>query len=307
MAIPAGPKLLVVDGVNDAGTMTARWTDPTGEVWDLSDIDPELGWFTKPGIKGWGATSYTLTTDKLPRGGVSVRAIRSEEGRLIWPLHIYGETHVEWLQRYRALKRAFLMTVHRNEPGTLRVTRPDGSAREIECIYESGFDGEGGSDDWLSANPVLTLMCPDGYWRDITPVVVPRSFNAGGNFFSPYPTVTPASVLGDSLVNNPGDVDAWPDWTITGPATVITATNNTTGQQFRITKSIGAGELITITTKRPTVRGPLGENLVSSVNWAGGAYLWRLLPDQNSVSINVAGAASGTAIEMKFYPRYEGA
>lgn len=285
---------------------TFTYTDPSGTVWDLLAIDPDLGYFTKPGVAGWGATKYTLTTDKRPRGGVNIRAVYAEEARLTWPLHIFGDTHLQWLQTYRALKRAFTMTVHRNQVGVLRVTRPNGAAREIEIMYESGLEGEGGNDDWLSSNPVLTLMCPEGYWRDTQPVVVPRSFQAGTSFLAPFPTVSQAQVLGDSIINNPGDVDAWPEWTITGPADLVTATNQTTGQTWTLTKTIAAGELIKITTQRPTVRGPAGENLINGLNWPS-AYLWGLVPGDNDVNFGVAGAATGTAIELVFYPRYEGA
>lgn len=307
MAIPAGP-LVFPAPVDDVGKPTFLYLDPEGTTWDLGNIDPDLGWFTVPGIKGWGATNYTLTTDKMPRGGVSIRNIHAEEGRLTWPLHVYGETHLEWLQRYRALKRAFLLTVWRNTTGLLRVTRPGtGGAREIEVMYESGLEGEGGDDDWLSSNPVLTLLCPDAYWRSATPVEQERKFQAGAtSFFSPYPSVGSAQILGDTVLTNPGDVDAWTEWTITGPATAITATNHTTRQTWTLTTTLAAGDLVTITTKRPTVRGPSNESLINSLNWPT-AYLWGLVPGENSVTFDVAGADVGSAIKVTFYPRFEGA
>jgi hypothetical protein len=113
-------------------------------------------------------------------------------------------------------------------------------------------------------------------------------------------------VLGITPIDNPGEVDAWPVWTITGPATVITATNVSTGQSFVLTKTLAAGELVTITTQRPTVRGPLGENLVNALNWPS-CYLWPLIPGTNQVNFAVAGASTGTAIELSFYPRWAGA
>lgn len=306
MAIPAGP-LVFPSIVDDTGRPTFTYTDPAGTVWDLSSTVPDVGRFTLPGIQGWGATQYVLTLDKLPRGGVSVRGIHAEEGRLTWPVHIYGETHLEWLEHYRALKRAFLMTLWRNTTGVLTVTRPDGSARQIDVMYEDGFGGEGGDQDVLSASPVLTLMCPDGYWRDVTPVRYERVFQPGNSsFFDPYPTVTSGQILGETFLGNDGDVDAWPSWTITGPATAITATNYTTGLTFTLTVTLAPGELVTITTRRPTVRGPSGESLINALNWPA-AYLWGLPPGTNHVNLNVAGADAGTAIELTFYPRYEGA
>lgn len=306
MAIPAGP-MVFPSVVEDTGRPTFTYTDPEGTVWDLSSIDPGIGRFTRPGVQGWGATQYTLTLDKLPRGGVSVRGIRAEEGRLTWPLNVYGETHLEWLRRYRALRNAFLMTVWRNQPGVITVTRPDGSARQIDVLYEDGFQGEGNDDDVLFASPVLTLLCPDSYWRDVTPVILRREFQGGNtSFFAPYPTVSGGQILGDTTLTNDGDVQAWPSWTITGPATSITATNYTTGQTFTLSTTLTPGELVTITTKRPTVRGPAGQSLINALNWPA-AYLWGLVPRANSVNFGVAGADIGTAIELSFFPRYEGA
>jgi hypothetical protein len=293
----------ITDGV---GAMAAQYTDPDGTVWDLTDIGPDVGWFTPPGVAGWGATAYTPTVDKLPRGGVNVRSIRSEEGRLTWPLHIYSDSsHLEFIQRYRAIKQAFLATAQRNQPGVLRVTRPDGTAREIEVIYEDGLRGETG-ENWMSANPVLTLMAPDGYWRDTAAVVENREYLPGTSFLAPFPQVSAGQVLGQSSVNNPGDVTAWPVWTINGPATVVTAANQTTGQSFVLTQAIAAGETITVTTKQPAVRGPVGQNLVNQLNWPD-AYLWGLLPGDNDVNFAVAGASTGTKITLSFYPRYDGA
>lgn len=288
-------------------SMTATWIDPTGVSWPLTDDSPTIGWFTLKGPAGWGATPYEFVTDPHPRGGETVRFIRSKANRLTWPLHVYSDnTHVEFLTRYRSIRKAFVSTVLLGKPGILRITRPDGTAREIEAYYEEGFKGEGGGEDWLSANPVLTLFCPDGYWRSTAATVETRAFTPGSNFLSPYPTVSSAQVLGDTSVNNTGDVTAWPAWTISGPASVVTATNNTTGQSFILTKTIVAGETITVTTLQPAVRGPVGENLVNALNWPD-AYLWGLLPGNNEVSFSVAGASTGTSIVMSFYPRFEGA
>lgn len=307
MAIPAGPQARPVALIEGVGKPTFTYTDPTGEVWDLSDVDPDAGWFTKNGIKGWGATNYTLTLDKRPTGGVNVRNIHAEEARLTWPIYIYGDTHLEWMTRYRALRRAFMMTVWRKKAGVLRVTRPDGTAREVDVLYESGFGGEGGFDDLLSSNPTLTLLCPDGYWRDVKPVTFERRFQAGQrSYFAPYPSVSNAQVLGETYLENVGDVDAWPESVITGPATEITAANYTTSQTFTLTRTIAAGELIRITTNRPTVRGPNDINLINDLNWPT-AQLWGMAPGINHVDFIVAGADVGTAIEMTFYPRYDGA
>ncbi len=292
------------------GNMYATFTDPLGGIHELTNTvgigtDDELGWFTTPEVSGWGAKPYEFVVDPLPRGGESVRFIRSQAGRVIWPLHIWGQTHQTFLERYREIRRAFMSTVHRRSPGILTVSRPDGRSRQLDVYYEEGFKGEPG-EDWLYANPKLTLYAPDGYWRDTEATIVTRAYSPGVSFFNPFGTLSSSQVFGNTVINNPGEVDAWPVWTITGPAESLTATNNTTGQSFILTYSLMAGETVTITTLRPTVRGPAGQNLVASLNWPT-AQLWPLYGGDNNVEFTVGGSASGTKIQLTFYPRYEGA
>lgn len=289
----------------DVGTITATWTDPLGEVWQLSDTSDDVGWFTTPGPSGWGATTYEIVSDPLPRGGESIRFIRAKPGVITWPLYIFGDTHLQYVQRWREVKKAFLMTVHRGLTGVLRVARPDGSAREIDCMYQAGLEGPAG-EAWLWSKEAITLFCPDGYWRDIDPIVLEHEYQPGVDFQAPFPQVSPGLSLGDNQLDNPGDVTAWPEWTITGPMEAITAVNNTTGYEFTLSYSLGAGEQITIVTDRPQVRGPAGQNLVTALNWPA-AYLWWLDPGVNSVSFNVSGADVGTSVTLQFHARYDGA
>ncbi len=291
--------------LNSVGTMVATFIDPTGEEWPLSNTTDEWGWFTTPEIAGWNATPYEFTLDPVPRGGDDVRYIRSQSVRITWPLHIWGETHTEFLTRYRNIRRAFMSTIHRQTPGILRVARPDGTAREIDVYYEAGFAGEGG-ENWLSANPVLTLLAPEAYWRDVEPTTVVREYAPGADFLNPFPTISSASVIGTTTIDNPGDVEAWPTWVITGPMTVLTATNTTTSRSFELTYTLTGGQQISITTFRPTVRGPAGQNLVNALNWPT-AYLWSLMPGSNNITFTLAGSGAGSRIELDFYPRFDGA
>lgn len=296
------------------GTIRATWTDPDGTVWELSNTSTDVGYFTTNAIAGWGSAPVTIVTDPLASGGEEVRHIRSEPRRITWPLHIHGEdadgviTNALFQQRYRALMRAFTMTTQRRRPGVLRIEYTDGKAREIEAFYEDGFTGNAG-ENWVSANPVLTLFCPDGFWRDTQPQTIRRAHETGGSpFLQPFLSVSNSQVLGESTIYNTGDVDAWPSWTITGPASAVTATNVSTGEAFTLTHDLLAAEqmTITMTRARPLVRGPAGQNLVGALNWPG-AVLWSLVPGRNDINFSVAGSADGTAIELAFHPRYEAA
>lgn len=297
----------------DVGSITATWIDPTGREWALSDTSHELGWFTTSGPAGWGSTPVELVTDPLPRGGEQVRFIRSKPRRMQWPLYIGGRDHVEYTNRRRAITRAFTMTTQRMTPGWMRVARPGGEARVIACYFEQGMEGEAGQ-DWLSSRNVIQLYCPDGYWSDIKPVTVERTFAPEQNpFISPFITITSSRVLsgdeGDppTVIDNIGDVEAWPVWTLTGPLTKVTAENNTVGSRFALTYPLAAGQTITITTNPVTVRGPGDANFARYVDWFNpdGTELWPLLDGPNEIQFRVDGAGAGTKVQLAFTPRYE--
>lgn len=288
------------------GRPSSTFIDPTGVEWPLSDITDERGFFTTDQVAGWGAGTFEFSTDPFPRGGESVRHIRTMPARITWPLYVWGETYEDFTDRYRAIRRAFISTNHRNSPGILRIARPDATSREIDVFYEAGFEGQSG-ENWLYAKPVLTLFAPDGLWRDTTPTTITRVHSTSSqSFLDPFLTLSSGQVLGDTTVNNPGDTDAWPEWTITGPMVSLTASNVTLGREFVLTHTLASSsESITITTLRPTVRGPLGENLVNTLDWPG-AYLWGLAPGDNTIEFTVGGANVGTSIELRFHARYDG-
>ncbi|MEU1761312.1 hypothetical protein [Micromonospora sp. NPDC005652] len=293
--------------IYDPGTIRATWTDPDDIVYELTGPHDVHGWLTTQEISGWGATPISHVTDPLARGGVEMRTVRVEPRRITWPLNIYGETNVQWRDRYRRLMKAFTKTTTRRQPGTLTVWYADGQARSIQAWYEDGFGGEGGQ-NWLFANPVLTLFCPDGYWRDVVQTKVRRDYAAttGKPFLKPYLSVSSSRLLGDTTITNPGDVEGWPLWTIVGPASSVVATNRTTGQSFTLTHELDAGEVVTIdtTSSRPSVRGPEGQNLVGALDWPA-SELWPLVEGVNDVTFQMVGAAPGAYIELVYHPRYE--
>ncbi len=311
MPLLAGDKVIVPDAPQpvwseDVGTMVATWTTPDGDVFQLSNT--RAGWFTTFGPGGWGANPISLVTDPLASGGEQVRFIRTEARRITWPLHVWGETYLQFQQRYRRIMRAFTMTTQRRVPGILTVYLPDGSARWIAAYYETGFGGESG-ENWLRANPVLTLYCPDGYWSDVDPITVTR---VGGvvaedaSFFNPFLNLSGASshAIGETVINNPGEIDAWPVWTVTGPMTKLTAVNATLGVQFGLTTPLTEGQEVRITTLRPTVRGPGDSNLTGSLDWPS-AVLWPLIPGDNQITFSMADATTASKVELTFHPRYE--
>jgi hypothetical protein len=309
---PGGGTPVPIPGI---GVATVVYTDPTGKRWPLTDEG--AGWFTlADGVSGLGATRYALTTDAQPRGGARLRHVQPQPRTVVWPLYVYGDTHLQFVDRWRQLATAFTRTLRlgpdgRRTPGVLEVARPDGTRRQVSVFYQEGFEGRGQKGSGIVSDAaVLTLWCEDPYWVDPQPIVVHREQGVGEDFLMPYPSVSSSQVLGATTVHNPGDTMVWPEWTITGPASLVTFTHEGTGESFELDPTaVGhgnllAGEQVTVRTDPPQVRYEDGSNWVGALNWPA-AVLWGLDPGDNDVSFQLDGSGIGSAVDLTFRPRYE--
>ncbi|MGC9544032.1 phage tail protein [Streptomyces sp. UG1] len=247
----------------EIGFATASFTGPDGVTWPLTN--PPGGWFTlADGVSGVGAAPVELTTDDHPRGGSRLRHVQPVSRTVVWPLHVYGDDHLQFTARWRALARAFTGTLRRRPdgtypPGVLEIARPDGTRRRIECFYREGFEGQGARGTGINSDTaILSLYCEDPYFYDPQPMAERREFATGEDFLQPYPSVSSGQVLGATVLVNPGDVIAWPSWTITGPASLVTFTHDDSGDSFvldpaDVSGSLLAHEQVIITTDPPKV------------------------------------------------------
>lgn len=293
----------------DRSYASLTYYDPSGTAWPLTDPDgPQFA--LADGIAGIGAAAYELTKDAHPRGGSRLRHVQPLERIITLPLLVQGADHMEFITRWRALARAFTRTL-REGPGVLEFARPDGSRRQIDCVYEGGFDTSGAAYSGITSDTMaVSLYCEDPYWVDPVPQVVHREYDgAADDFFVPYPSISSGQVLGSTTVENPGDVDVWPIWNISGPAAGITFTHADSGEAFTLTpsaigQSLTVGESVTVNTDPVSVRANDGSNWVGALNWPG-AILWGLRPGLNSVSFVLGSADVGSAVDLVYHPRYE--
>jgi len=299
----------------EIGYASVTYIDPTGTRWPMTDLSAQ--WYTlAEGVSGLGAAPYTLTSDAHPRGGARLRHVQPQPRTIVWPVLVKGADHLAFTANWRALGRAFTRPLRRGPdgsrvPGTLEVARSDGTVRRIAVYYSDGWDGRGQTATgitWDSA--VVTLWCEDPYWVDAETVTVHREQGTGEDFLEPYPSVSSSQVLGETVVNNPGDVVVWPTWTITGPASLVTFTHEGTGESFVLDPgevghgNLLSGEQVTVRTDPAQVRFENGDNWVGALNWPD-AVLWGLDPGDNPVTFQLDGAAGGSAVDLSFNPRYE--
>ncbi|MEU4568660.1 hypothetical protein [Micromonospora sp. NPDC023956] len=280
----------------------AVYIAPDGTEWPLSA--PELGWATIDDVSGLGAAPVDLITDPHPRYGERVRHVQAQSRVITWPLGVWGESHLEFLGRWRSLGRAFAMT-RRRGPGRLRIIRPDGTAREILVYFQGGFEGVPGM-GFTEDVAVVSLFCEDPYFRAVEPLSLRYGTPTSRLFLNPFPSISSGRVLGDVMATNPGETEAWPEWVLTGPMDSFTALSRTLNQSFTLTYPLAAGQTIRITTDPPTVRGPSGQPLTYALSWPG-SVLWPLEPGLNDVRFTAAGSEAGTSVELNYWPRFESA
>jgi hypothetical protein len=310
--VPGTPVLLP-----EIGYATATYIDPSGQTWPLTDRAG--GWFTlADGVSGLGAAEYELSTDPHPRGGARLRHAQPQPRTIVWPLFVHGSDHGEFLSRWRALAAAFTRTLRRapdgtRTPGILEIARPDGTRRQIEVYYQGGFEGQSKQGYYRDTDSaVISLWCEDPYWVDPTPLTITREASTPGDFLDPFPSVSSSQVLGETVVHNPGDVMVWPEWLITGPASLIEFTHAGTSESFTLDPDaegishgpLLAGQQVTVSTDPPRVRYQDGSNWIGTLDWPS-AVLWGLAPGDNEVTFALTGAGSGSSVQLVFHPRYE--
>lgn len=303
---------ILVSAITGAGSAgqppeltTVTWTSATGAVTILSDWPS--GWLVQPGIRGLDMPVWQAYEDESPSiDGNFRRGTRAKAREIMIPLVIFAD---EGRTAFMARKRALLAAMNPQAGmGTLTLTEPDGSLRRISAYYSAGAEGTQDVDTsgrrWVSYG--LTFTCPSPFWLGAD---VGRTFrvSAGGSFFpSGVPwNVADSQVIGSHVaITNPGDVTAYPVWTIQGPATAAVFTNNLTGEVWTFTGTLLITDTLVVDCreriKTVTLNGVTNlwpDLSVDSVLWALGDGL-------NDVSLTVSGSTAATVVSFALTPRY---
>jgi len=195
-----------------------------------------------------------MVEDEIPfRHGSRVRYTAFSVREIDLPLYISGNSESELRARLRDLIARFNPV---DDDGRLRVTRPDGTRREIFCRYSRGMELVEDTGRYLGskfAKAVATFRCNDPLWYDV--VAVNNSFGAGTPqaFFpgTPFRLSSGTIFNASTLIVNDGDLDTWPIWVITGPGNNIALRNLDTGEkiEFQSGFALADGEQLIIDTR----------------------------------------------------------
>lgn len=279
------------------------FTDPRGITTHLSDW--ENGWLLQPGAKGLDMPGYAFTTDESPGiDGYQLRDVRATGREIILPLAFWAN---DSRTAYKTRRRGFIKSLNpKRGVGTLTLTEPDGATRTIGAYYTGGIEGDESLDAagerWCIN--AITFGCPSPYW---TGAEVVREFRAatGGTFFPILPLVVGDSqVLGEVTIDNDGDDNAFPVWTIDGPATSISLANNTTGQELVLTRTITGADTIVIDTRERRQTALLNDVTNLWPDLSDASELWPLQEGINDLDLTVSGSTGATSVRLSYQPRY---
>lgn len=281
------------------------WTSPSGRVRNLSRDHPYL----RPGgIYGHMAAPVALLDSRPPTidGGVyRGRRVDPRDVQLLLMAHTREPS--TWRGTYGQMVADFDTS---DAVGLLTVHHEDGTTRSLQCRYVNGLGSpvEGEPGVVKIGTFLVELRAYDPWWYG---PVQTRSFTqAAETDFLPGPpfTIMPTELLGSgTVVANPGDVAAYPVWTLTGPMTQASLTAED-GSTFTITYSLDAGESLVVDTDPRTsafakITDASGNNLWGLAT-ADYPNLWALPAGESTVTVATSGTSTASSVLLQFNPRY---
>jgi len=218
-----------------------------------------------------------------------------------WQVQVYnGGGSQAWIE----YDRAFWKTLQPGKPGTWTVVHPDGTARTLVCTAQHGGDR---SSPWDAsrigwATYPQTLIARQPYWAG-EPVV--RTWRASPvvNFLDPLGSppfhISSGSAFVGAVIDNPGDVETYPLWTLTGPIT--SASIGVNGRVFVYNVAIPDGQTRTIDTRpdKLTVVDQAGADKLADLGQA------EFVPVPAGISVPLTLSVVGTGmVSMSLTPYY---
>lgn len=272
-----------------------QWIDPDGVV-TLLDVDWDAS--------GRFMSEVRLSEDEVPgQDGARHRQTRFAPHEFSLKLTMAAADEPLLRTAIRALVSA--MNPKKGE-GIIRVTSPLGDVREIGCrvVGGLGLDEKPEVSGPTMQTAVVTFHASDPLWRDQSDTSASYAVGDPVSFFPIFPLrLTSSQIVVDATINNTGDDEAWPVWTITGPGAGIVLRNVTTGKSLTLSTTLLTGESIVIDT-RPgykTVVRQDGSNLWPDVDVT--SSLWPLQVGNNAIRLEMSGATVGTSVLQVTYRR----
>lgn len=281
--------------------LAQTWTGWDGSLFDLVG-GTEGVWLTGDAdVIGLGYGPGELFSTSSPAvAGSTFKGSRDLERPVQWSIATASR---QGSSDFIALERAFWRTMNRNRSGVWTVSLPGGETRTLTCRYANTTDA-------LTSDPVaagaaeytVNLVANDPYWYGTPVKAGPFAVGSSAPFFGsggPPFTISEASTFASATITNPGDVDAWPVWTIRDAATSVTLVVD--GHTIATTHTLSAGDVAVIDTdprrQSFTVNGTRVRGVLSPHNFAP-------IPAGETVPLGIAVVGSAS-VDCVIVPGYE--
>lgn len=300
--------------------VTVAGRNGQGEVIPLTGVPNNAGWptiFMQPGATGLDMPPYALFSDEAPNlDGSIFRSARAAAREVMIPVYLFGVDR----QSVNQLKRQLFQALNPARGYcVLTFTEGHGRSRVLNCYYKGGMEG---SEDTSTAGFTwsrygLTFTAMDPWFYSERAQTKRWDFGDGEPFLSTtatfFPTKISSGVMGGDgkglTINNPGDIEAWPVWSLRGPIKSFSLTSPY-GETVQASPPadgsdlIPSGRTLTIDTRpgKKTVRDNLGNNYWSKLGT--NPQFWSIEPGETSADISVVTGAGKAAVTLSFYPRY---
>lgn len=278
---------------------------PDGVTYNLTD--DSAGVITLQGFDGRFLPATTRTEELVAQqAGSRLRYAQDKPRDMSMTLLFRGATQSDLRTTMREWSRRFH---HLRGDSILRFTTPVGDQRELTVRYDSGFEiVESDSTNPIGTwqRTVVNFRAFEPYWSDTSDTSATFSGGSPRLFFPIFPLhLSSDSVSVTATIDNTGDVEAWPVWTVRGPGVGVAVRNLSTGRALELpTLTLGATDSITVDTRpgRKTVVNQAGVNIFAQLS--ANSKLWSLAPGSNQISVEVGSTSSISQVTVAYRRRW---
>lgn len=256
----------------------------------------------------------TATTPGVPGSWVQEQNILERE--VFLPMKFASdESQAEFfaqLDELRGILTADWFSTQAGSTGSFRLgVASSKGERLLDVTYKSGMEGAGGGSDggtrWQKFGLTLVATDPFFHAREKTTytyvVESGEMFLGPGTGVAPWPrALTPSVVIGNGMqMVVGGDVPAWMDMTVTGPATL--ASVKFPGTNVVMNSAIASGSTLELVTD-PRRRSARLDGAVAWSKVAFNSTFAPLKPGTNKVDVALNSSGDGTSMTVGWWERF---
>lgn len=262
----------------------------------------EQTYFARSGIAGLSIPPAEVRIDQSASDGGIFRNARRSVRIIDIPITVIGDSRSVVEDALRRLSR-----VLRAGAVTLIADYSDGDSWEIDGYYTGGAEGSRGDEETdLFANWVVSLSCPDPYWkRQSTEQIILTNSGFSGRSLIPDLAelrVSSSNVIGNVTINNTGDVEAFPLITFSGDIDTLEI-QTSDGRGWTFEETLLSTETIVVDASVGTVVDDAGLNHYGSLGPS--PKMLRFPSGMSDLSVVATGATSATTITIAWQIRKE--